>query len=129
LQGDAISVATGLGALVDSCFHAPNKESMSYNEYTALVGAIAQQHPLARSLLLNKREQDQSSLLRYATKLPVLLIIGEFDQQILWEKVDDLLRRQFSQYKLHLVKDAGHSAFWEKAEETNIAIQSFIDHS
>jgi pimeloyl-ACP methyl ester carboxylesterase len=102
-------------------------ESMSYTEYTALAGAIAQQDPAARALLLNERHQDQSHLLAHSKTLPVTLIIGEYDEQISWDKADGLLQRHFANYELKLIRDAAHSSFWERPEEVNKEIESFVD--
>lgn len=127
VSGDATSIAKGVGPLLDSCFYQPAMESMSYTEYTALAGAIAQQDPSARVLLLNERQQDENYLLSYSDTLPVTLVIGEYDKQILWDKADALLRRHFVKYDLKLIKNAGHSSFWEKPEEVNKEIESFVD--
>ncbi|KAL7932810.1 Alpha/Beta hydrolase protein [Trichoderma chlorosporum] len=127
LSNDNGTVIKTVGPVVDSCFYPPSLESMSYSEYAALTGAMAQQHPLARALLLNEREQDPIKLLEHADTLPVTLIIGEHDTQIVWENVDALLRRHFKKYTLNLVRDAGHSAFWEKPAVVDEAIQSFTD--
>lgn len=127
MNDDASSIANGIGPLLDSCFYQPAMESMSYTEYTALVGAIAQQDPAARALLLNERHQDQSHLLAHSETLPVALVIGEYDEQISWDKVDGLLRRHFANYELKLIRDAAHSSFWERPEEVNKEIESFVD--
>lgn len=100
---------------------------MSYTEKAALIGAIAQQHPIARNLLLTARDQDPTKLSECASTLPVLLIIGEHDRQLSWEKLDALLRQQFAEYELLLIKDAAHATFWERPSQTNLAIQSFVD--
>ncbi|KIX92771.1 uncharacterized protein Z520_11434 [Fonsecaea multimorphosa CBS 102226] len=127
IQPDAAGIATSLEVVLDSCFYPPNRDTMTYTEHTALAGAIGQQHPVARTLLLTARDQDPTKLLDHATTMPVLLIIGEHDRQILWENVDALLKRHFVRYEVLLVKDAGHTAFWERPVETNVAIQAFVD--
>lgn len=127
MSGDATSIAKGVGPLLESCFYQPAMESMSYTEYTALAGAIAQQDPSARALLLNERYQDQSHLLAQADTLPVILINGEHDEQISWHKADGLLRRHFVNYELKLIRDAAHSSFWERPEEVNKEIEAFVD--
>ncbi|KAJ5901195.1 hypothetical protein N7504_007188 [Penicillium tannophilum] len=127
IQEDATSIATGFEMVFDSCFHPSVATSISYTEKTALIGAIAQQHPIARTLLLTAREQTETRLMEYASELPILLIIGEYDRQLNWVKLDELLKRAFKRYELLLVKDAAHASFWEKPDETNPAIGSFID--
>lgn len=127
VQDDATSIATGLEMVFDSCFHLPFAASILYTEKTALIGALAQQHPVARTLLLTAREQNESRLSEHASELPVLLIIGEYDRQLDWVKLDILLKRAFKKYELLLVKDAAHASFWEKPDETNPAIRSFVD--
>lgn len=127
MSSDASLIANGVGPLLDSCFYQPAMESMSYTEYTALAGAIAQQDPSARVLLLTERHQDQSHLLAHSDTLPVMLVIGEYDEQILWDKADGLLRRHFVNYELKLIRDAAHSSFWERPEEVNKEIESFVD--
>ena len=111
----------------DSCFHPPTVASMSYTEKTALIGALRLQHLVARTLLLTTREQDAMKLLEHASTMPVLLIIGEYDRQLSWAKLDGLLRQHFVEYELLLVKDAAHASFWEKPDQANAAIQSFVD--
>lgn len=127
IQDDATSIASGLETVIDSYFHPPVAVSMLYTEKTALIGALAQQHPTARTLLLTAREQDASKLKESASRLPLLLIIGEHDRQLIWENLDTLLRQHFAKYELLLVKDAAHASFWERPDKTNPAIRSFVD--
>lgn len=127
IQGDAAAIATGYEMVFDSCFHPPIVASMSYTEKTALIGALGQQHPVARTLLLTAREQDETKLIEHASTIPVLLIIGEYDRQLSWGKLDALLRQHFVEYELLLVKDAGHASFWERPAEANLAIECFVD--
>lgn len=129
IEGDASEVAKSLSPLLYTLFHSTSISSMSYSEHSALIGAIAQQNPAARKLLMNARHQDQTKLLEEAKQLPIMLIIGEYERQICWEKLDSFFKQHFPRYSLYLVSNAGHSAFWEKPEEVNSRMEKFVDEN
>ncbi|KAK0765737.1 hypothetical protein N5P37_001675, partial [Trichoderma harzianum] len=127
IEGDAEEVAKSLSSVLDTCFHLSSISSMSYSEHSALAGVIAQQNPTARRLLMNARHQDHTKLLQEAKHLPTMLVIGEFDRQIYWGKLDSFLKGHFPLYRLSLIEGVGHSAFWEKPEEVNPLLETFVD--
>ncbi|KAH8884903.1 alpha/beta-hydrolase [Thozetella sp. PMI_491] len=127
LTEDHVAQIQGFGPFIDSCFYPPNLESLSYTERAAMVGAIAEQHPTARMLLMTERHQDPAKLLEHAETLPVFLIMGEHDRHMYWDKLDPFVRKTFANSKFFLVKEAGHAAFWEKPEQVNVAITEYLD--
>ncbi len=85
------------------------------------------QHPVARNLLLTAREQDPAKLLEHAAALEMVLIMGDQDRHMYWQNLHAFVRDTFTRSEFRLVNGAGHAAFWEKSEEVNKEIISFVD--
>jgi len=99
---------------VNTCFAKPEKipESLKWT----WVGVTFSQ-PVAVALITMMRKQDAGKLLEAARAgLPTLLIASEADQQIDLVKVENLMRKDFT--NLEVVKFAcGHTPFIEEKEK------------
>ncbi len=101
--------------------------TMPYSLWAALVGSAMQQKMTSKLLMSLERQQDETKLLAHRETLPVMLIIGEHDSYIYPDKLGEFVKANFSRSEVVVVKDAGHSAFWEKSVEVNETITRFMD--
>jgi len=60
-----------------------------------------------------------------AARVPVLFLVGEHDM-ITPPDMIEMCHRLVPGSRYHLVRDSGHSAYWEKAEEFNAVVLRFL---
>ena len=92
MSDDLTKQAEGYDGFVKSCIYDPNLASVPYQIFAAVAGAVAMQNPIARRLHLTEREQDPTELLEIADTLRTILIMGEYDEHMYWDRLDPFLQ-------------------------------------
>ncbi|EIN12743.1 alpha/beta-hydrolase [Punctularia strigosozonata HHB-11173 SS5] len=124
LSEEVDSFSKGCVAFVESCFADPERD-LPYDTKLAWMGAIAGMNPVARRYLIT-RTQDETALLAASDKLPYLVLHGDKDQHLIWEKVQQSMKARFNKSEFVLMRGAGHALFYERPEEVNKAILEFV---
>ena len=76
---------------------------------------------------MTTRDQDPTRLLEHSQTVDVLLIMGEHDKHMYWDKMEAFFGKTFAKFEFLLVRDAGHISFWEKSDQVNEAIVKFAE--
>jgi pimeloyl-ACP methyl ester carboxylesterase len=90
-----------------------------------MLKSIAMMFPVYARKAMYSRAQDNQDLLQTLTKLPVFLAMGADDNSGMLKDAQ-ALSKSYSNVRLSVYTDAGHSVFYEQPERFNTELHNFV---
>lgn len=90
-----------------------------------MLKSVAMMFPVYARKAMYSRAQDNQDLLQTLTKLPVFLAMGADDNGGMLKDAQ-ALSKSYSNVRLSVYTDAGHSVFYEQPERFNTELYNFV---
>lgn len=100
--------------------------TVPFAEFTAWVGATAYMPPRCGALAIERKQDPRRLKEEGVNGLPLCIISGKADLQVLGEKVVEQMQPYFKDCEVHFLEEAGHILFWEEPKTVGDIILNFV---